>query len=235
MLKPGLDIEFRRPSPAPARIHRRFLLLTAIACRSELSPHADDPAARTIDRQVCDWLDAQGLFAEAEPADTRWLKAPLTKLEPLAGLVAAEGAAVLAWALGRARLGALHQPTDIHHVAASMGWLEEDFAAQAATLHWRPRTDWLRLAELLDVAHFALGEAGASVSLTHFAQERLRPPPDVEPLPIDLEGGLTLGGWARSVDERSDERASIQWRLAARRQALGWVLGQSADYSSAEL
>jgi hypothetical protein len=235
MLKPGLDIEFRRPSPAPARIHRRFLLLAAIACRSELGAHADDPAARDIDRQVGGWLDAEGLWADAEPADTPGLKAPLAEVPPLTGVMATEGAAVLAWALGRGTLRALHEATDIHDVAQSLGWLEEGCVPQAGPLHWRPRTDWLRLAELLDVAHFALEDEGDSVRLTHFAEDRLRPPPDVEPLSIHPAGGLMLPVIGGSTGTQTSGLALIRLRLAARRQALGWVLGQSEDYASADL
>lgn len=233
MRPPGLDVEFRLPTPAPERIARRALVLAALACRGELEAHAADPEARAIDATVRAWLAQSGLLGDFEARERALLDPPLGALAPgdaAVGTLCGEGAAVLAWSLARGELPAIDVDVDAGAVAAALGWLDPDVAQGFDAARLRPRTDLLLLAEALEVAHWRLAD-GRGASLAQFADGRIRSAGNAAALPLAPNGDLLIGGVPPAEAGPAAVAATIR-RIHARRRALNWLLGQAADYAS---
>lgn len=233
MRQPGLDVEFRLPTPAPARIARRALVLAALACRGELEAHADDPEAQAIAATVRAWLSAGGLIEAFEAPERALFDPPLGALAPggdAAAALCGEGAAVLAWSLALGELPAIDVAVDAGAVAATLGWLDPEIQLAFDAMRLRPRTDLLLLAEALEVAHWRLAD-GRAASLAQFAAGRIRAAGNAAPLPLAPNGDLLIGGLPPAEAGEAAVAATIR-RIHARRRALNWLLGQAADYAS---
>ena len=229
----GLDVEFRLPTPAPARIARRALVLAALACRGELEAHAADADARAIDATVRGWLVESGLLEAFEAPERLLLDPPLGALGTVDAAVATafgEGAAVLAWSLGRCTLPAIDVDADASAVAATLGWLDPEVGPALEAARLRPRTDLLLLAEALEVAHWRLAD-GRAASLAQFAPGRVHVAADAAPLPLAPNGELLIGGVPLAEVSDAARSAAVR-RIRERRRALNWLLGQAADYAS---
>jgi hypothetical protein len=233
MRPPGINVEFRLPTPAPERIARRALVLAALACRGELETHAQDPDARAIAVTVRDWLSASGLIEAFEAPEHALLDPPLGTLAPGEAAVAAlcgEDAAVLAWSLALGEMPAIDVDADASAVAATLGWLDPGIRLALETVRLRPRTDLLLLAEALEVAHWRLAD-GRAASLAQFAAGRIPVAGNAAPLPLAPNGDLLIDGVWPAEAGNAAVAATVR-RIHARRRALNWLLGQAADYAS---
>lgn len=152
-------------------------MLAAIATRALDEPDAgelrenDEPARQRFLR----WFNECGLRDEAEPQELELLEASFSGLEQKARVNASwrmEGAAVLAWALGRAPLPSILLQCDIDETLSAVGLLrprEETALAEPRlraqeeldlcsslylTLHWRLRQFFLQ-PERMNFVEFA--------------------------------------------------------------------------------
>lgn len=223
--------------PAPLRVARRALALAALACRSQLEPHAGDDEARAIHDGVRGWIVASGVDAELEPDELALVHTPLGQLAREAAALAGwrgEAAAVLAWGLGRWQLPAIDLPVDASDVAMALGWLEDAPAVLGDDVRLRARTDVVQLAEMLEAAHWSLDRALAhepAVSLRTFDAGSFRWPRDVAPLAFTPEGDLSLAG--RPLANAPEHVQRLVRRIVVeRRIAVNWLAGQNARYSA---
>jgi hypothetical protein len=249
MLRPDIDVVLRPPSPAPARVARRALALCALACRSQLEPHAADPEARAIHAALAPWLDAAGVDAEFEPDEARVVRTPLGALDAVDAAAAGwrgEGAATLAWSLGRWTLPDVATAVDAADVAQRLDWLADDPRAFVDGARLRPRTDLVQLAEMLEVAHWRLNRddgrdegrdegradgGGSRVSLRAFDAGAFRWPNDAAPLAFAADGDLALDGRPLAA-ATGDERRRARRIVDERRRAVNWLVGAHATYSA---
>ncbi len=234
MLKEGIDFEFRLPPPAPARIARRALLLTALACRGQLADYATDRDAQAIDARLRTWLGTTSIPAEGEPGERTLLEAPLGSLGALRASLLGESAAVLAWGIGLFRVPTLALAVDAADVGAALGWLDPAVDEAIDTARSRARTDIVMLAEALEVAHgsvLAIRGGTRPTSLIHFRGDRGRVAQDTDPLPIAADGALTLDGVALEQSQATQVEAFAA-RVRARRRAILWLAGQAVAYSA---
>jgi hypothetical protein len=239
MLKPDVDVVLRPPQPAAARVARRALALCAVACRSQLEPHAGDAEARAIHDSVRGWLAAARVDAEFEDDERRIVETPLGQLSrddaTLAGW-RGEGAAVLAWGLGRWSLPAIDENVDAADVAMQLDWLADDPPAFAESARLRARTDVVQLAEMLEVAQWRLERELAgeqAISLRNFDAGSFQWARDAEPLKFAEDGDIAVAGQALAAAPEHAKRVALRI-VMERRRAVNWLAGQHALYSAVD-
>lgn len=240
MLRPDLDVILRPPQPPAQRVARRALALCAVACRSQLEPHAGDAEARAIHESVRAWLAAAGVDGEMEDEERRIVATPLGQLSREDAAEAGwrgEGAATLAWGLGRWPLPAIDATVDAADVAMRLDWLGDDPLAFCESARLRARTDVVQLAEMLEVAQWRLDRAlgGApAVSLRNFDAGTFSWPRDVEPLAFGDDGDLAIGGQPLAAAAEHAQRLTRRI-VVERRRAVNWLAGQNPVYSAIEI
>lgn len=240
MLRPDIDFILRPAAPGAPRVARRALALCALACRSQLEPHAGDADARAIHESVVAWLSAAGVTTELEDAERRIVEAPLGQLSRDDATVAGwrgEGAATLAWGLGRWPLPAIDVAVDAADVAMRLDWLGDDPLALVEGARLRARTDVVQLAEMLEVAQWRLDrELGgeAAVSLRNFDAGTFVWPHDVAPLAFASDGDVAVDGRALAAAPEHAKRLARRI-VVERRQAVNWLAGQHAVYSAVDV
>lgn len=237
MFRPDVDFVFRPAAPAPLRVARRALALSALACRSQLEPHAADADARAIHANVLAWIAAAGVDAELEDTERTLVATPLGGLSTEDAVAAGwrgEGAATLAWGLGRRTLPAIDAPVDAADVAMQLDWLGDEPRAFVEAARLRPKTDVVLLAEMLEVVQWRIERDLAGepvVSLRNFDAGAFRWPGDAQPLAFAADGDIAIGsvpvGAATEHAKRLARRIVVE-----RRQAVNWMAGQNAVYSA---
>lgn len=239
MLRPDVDVILRPPQPPAPRVARRALALCAVACRSQLEPHAGDAEARAIHDGVRTWLAAAGVDDEMEDDERRIVATPLGQLSREDATAAGwrgEGAATLAWGLGRWTLPAIDAPVDAADVARQLDWLGDDPQGFRDSLRLRARTDVVQLAEMLEVAQWRLARAlggEPAVSLRNFDAGTFAWPREVERLAFGAGGDLAVGGQALAAAPEHARRLALRI-VVERRRAVNWLAGQNPVYSSVE-
>src|SRR3954447_11149130 len=141
------DLEAQEDPPGPDRVAARALVLAAVACRGfveEDAAEAGDFWARTRA-----WLGSLGIDSELEERERWILDAPLGSLKEQDRIDAtwlAEGALVLAWALGRSAMPAYDDQVPASDVAESLGFLQprEETVLAAPSLRSRVEIDEYR-------------------------------------------------------------------------------------------
>jgi hypothetical protein len=240
VLRPDVDVILRPPQPPSQRVARRALALCAVACRSQLEPHAGDAEARAIHESVRAWLLAARVDAELEDEERRIVETPLGQLSREDAAEAGwrgEGAATLAWGLGRWSLPAIDTPVDAADVAMQLDWLGDEPLAFCESVRMRARSDVVQLAEMLEVAQWRLDRALAgepAVSLRNFDAGTFSWPREAEPLAFGDGGDLAVGG--QPLDAAPEHAQRLARRIVAeRRRAVNWLAGQNPVYSAVEI
>lgn len=239
MLRPDVDVILRPPQPPAPRVARRALALCAVACRSQLEPHAGEAEARAILDSVRAWLTAARVDAEMEDDERRIVATPLGQLsrdDAAAAGWRGEGAATLAWGLGRWPLPAIDSPVDAADVAMQLDWLGDDPLAFCDSARLRARTDVVQLAEMLEVAQWRLDRAlggEPAVSLRNFDAGTFSWPREAAPLAFGDGGDLALDGHGLATAPEHVQRLALRI-VVERRRAVNWLAGQNPVYSSVE-
>ncbi|MFO0333956.1 MAG: DUF4272 domain-containing protein [Pseudomonadota bacterium] len=237
MLKPEIDVAFRPPQPAPARVLKRAFALAALACRSQLEPHAGDSQARGIHEAALAWLAAAAVYPEFEADERSVVDTPLGQLSREAAAAAGwrgEGLAVLAWGLGRWELPDVTTPGEAADVAQALGWLGDEPAALYDEVRLRARTDVVQLAEMLETAQWRLDRHFAGeppVSLRNFDAAGFAWPRQCAPLDVSANGDLRLAG--QPLAQAPEHLPRLARRIVLeRRIAVNWLAGQQASYAA---
>src|SRR5205085_8399205 len=112
-----------------ARVARRSLVLSALACRGFIDHGAGNPDAESLRERILGWISALRVWSEVEACEAPVLRAPLGTLnrkDVLRYSWCVEGVAVLAWALGRFDLPAHDELVDQYAVTDALWFLSED-------------------------------------------------------------------------------------------------------------
>jgi hypothetical protein len=233
MKRPTGIYGFLPAPPTLARTAARALVSCAIAQRIELEQEAGAEAQQLVDAGL-QWLQAQGLARELEPAEHALLATPLGQLD--AALrdsfgARAEAACVIGWALRRTSIPGFDTDADGAAVAESLGWLGDDVTALATETRLRHRDEVAALLDILGAVHWRLRErsvSDAAITMTRWTPGAYAWPEDVTPLELADED-LALG--AVPIRELAGPRLfSTLLRIRERHRAASWLLGQERLY-----
>jgi hypothetical protein len=242
--------------PAPARVARRALALTAVTARAILEQGSvnlglDAPGWNPITwvrhlmsgqqrqhQNLLAWIQLLGIDDEFEPDEWEALQRPPGRLDQTQQINSTwrlEGLGVLAWALGRFTLPTHDQLVECHSLWRSLGIL--DVAACKGMLvqpTLRPRGEIESLRKRLFALHWRLTDFFVQpkvIDFAEFARTAWFGPLDISGFP--LQGGdLAIGG-AR-IDEASPEALGDARSIAHERHlAANWLLEGPERYSEA--
>lgn len=125
----GIEEGVHSSPPEPMRVAQRALIQSAVVCRGSIDLDANDPGVGETHDRLRAWLGHLDLTAAMEPAEAEILGAPLgafNRQQVIRATWAAEGLAVLAWALRRFDLSEHDTRVDPFTLTASLDFLEED-------------------------------------------------------------------------------------------------------------
>jgi hypothetical protein len=163
----------------PAQAAARALGLAAVICRGHMESAAGDQKAKEMQVLVAKWLADSGAGVELAAEERALVLAPLGSLDRTtraAALWRVEQLGVLAWALGRAPLGAPDESPHDRWLARRVGFLGADAAQRIAAAELRPEDE---------VHRYALRALAIAARLEQFALDRKR---------ADFEGLCTARG-----------------------------------------
>lgn len=188
--------------------------------------------------RILDWLRATGLDQALEPGEAALLSAPLGELDAAAALDAgwrAEGAYVLAWALGRHPALPHDRLVDPDDIAWPLGFLAagalareaeaelrgdreiDTFLARQLAVHWRLREYALRPGSM----DFAAVVANGGWARLDIDQGAL----------VDDDLAIDGGRIDRADDARLERCTSI---ASERHRAASWLAGADPSYSNVD-
>lgn len=236
------DLE-ARPSPSPVQVHGRALALAALSERAALDEAGD--ADRVLALQA--W--ARDLGDEIGPEEAAVIAASPGSLSLEQRIDASwlvEGAAALAWALGRLELSQYDQACATRRVKDALGLLAPLAGRQEKAL--RGRAEIAAELERLFAVHWRLVDYRASPVAKAFAELGRRSPFWFGPLATEglptaqaratgpgqgvVVEDLAIRG--RPISEASaEEREECEGIVLERRRALGWLCGLADRYRDA--
>lgn len=228
----------RSNPPTARRIAERALVLSAIAARGEIEGvDTTDPRFVEFCRDVVDWLRELDLSAEVETKEWAQLQTPLGGLAPQEEIDMSwrgEGAAVLAWALGRFVLPPYYRAVDPARVADSVGFLDDDLAAEVLEgAQLRSRAEIEALANLMFGLHWRLRDNArgkAVMDYRAFCRTAWFGPLETSGMEFS-KNDLALEGVP--VNAASDAQiATVRSIVVERQRAANWLLGQDEVYSA---
>jgi len=150
--------------PTASAVARRGLILAAVACRGHIESGQGDTTAEALHPRIIAWLQACGLADSIEPEEHAILFAPLGALGELKAIEAGwriEGAAILAWALGKYPLPPHDARVDPFRVAETLGFLWDEAASFVRHAQLRGREQCNAYRHLVYAIHCRLREAEA--------------------------------------------------------------------------
>ncbi|AWM38517.1 hypothetical protein GobsT_33120 [Gemmata obscuriglobus] len=225
--------------PAPGRVARRALALTAVTARAILEQ--DDPQSETVQRTYADllaWVGEIGIDPEFEPPEREVLHRPLGQLTGRQQADATwrlEGLVVLAWALKRYEIPPHDEVVPLNPLWCSLGLLN---AGDAQDLLARPelrsREEISALRNRQFAVHWRLRDqylAPKPMDFAAFARTCRFGPLDITGLPL-VEGDLAIGG--ERIDRAPPERFRAALSTALERHvAANWLWEGPETYSEA--
>lgn len=234
----GPGLPGRHPRPTGPDVLRRALALASVAARAGLETRAGDADAAMEHRRLAGWLAQTGLDAALEPGEAVFIATPPGGLDPQAVVDAswrAEGAYVLAWALGRHDAVAHDRLMEPAATAAALGFLADDALAGAdvAELRGEREIDGFLARQL--AVHWRLREYALRPVAIDFAAAVAQC--DWAVLEIDAcdlaDGDLAIGGRA-IADADAGQLARCTSIAGERHRAANWLAGADPLYSNVE-
>jgi hypothetical protein len=228
--------ETHRLPPEPMRVARRALIQSAVVCRGSIELDAIDPDVGETHERLCAWLEHLDLFPAMEPMEKKILTAPLGALnrqQVIRATWAAEGLAILAWALRRFDLAEHDAKVDPFALTASLGLLDEDAISLVNEAELRAPDELQACREMLYAIHCRFGQHRRGEPRMDFMTW-------IEPgwlvlLGMDqsaflVEGDLGIDG--KSIDNADETLVKDgEWITQRRHQASIWLLGEYQLYT----
>lgn len=214
---------------------RRALILSALTCRGHLEHNLDDASTRSLHARMHEWLEECQLMESLEAAERAVLLAPQGALEePVRqeAVLRMEGAAILAWALGKYPL----PPVDVHAEPFKVG--------DALGFLWEGAADHLRYAKLRGPSELNAYHGLAQAVATRLQESETRPvrsdfaasiaPAWLRTLGLYrnsplIEGDLALGGQPLHLADL-EVRRTLAAVAEERARAAAWLVGARERY-----
>jgi hypothetical protein len=241
-------------APAPERVARRALALTAITARALLEQEGVvihrpktawwNPrnwlAPREYQRrELLAWINLIGIDDEMESNEWEVLQRPIGRLEPRQQIDSTwrfEGLVILAWALKRFQVPPHDTLVSPHPLLASMDALDAP-AAKALLVRpaLRPRDELGALRARLFAVHWRLTDfriRPSAIHFTNFARTAWFGPLDITGLPL-IDNDLSVQG--KRIDAvESEELATANSIAVERHTAINWLWEGPRLYSQAQ-
>jgi len=148
----GSEGEPPRKLLTAADVARRAQILAAVTCRGHVESCLDDPSAEALHSRITAWLESCHLMEVLEPVERALFLAPMGELDPQLQAETTwkvEGAAVLAWALGKYPLAPHDGKVEPFKVAEAVGFLWDEAAQYVRYAQLRGRTELNAYRELV--------------------------------------------------------------------------------------
>lgn len=229
------EVEPPRTPPGASAVARRAQILAAVTCRGHVEHNLGDPTSEALYTRIVAWLDSCNLMEFLEPEERAILLAPmggLTGEQQQASIWKVEGAAVLAWALGKYPLPPHDVKVEPFKVAEMLGFLWDEAAQYVRYAQLRGRTELKAYRELVHVIHGRLREAEQHPRRDDFGSS-IQPPwlralGMTRTSPV-VEGDLAIDGQPLSRVEPSLVRTVEEINHERHRAAI-WLVGQQEGY-----
>jgi hypothetical protein len=221
--------------PAASAVARRALILAALTCRGHLESSLDEPASRALHARILTWLETAGLLEDLEPEEQgifHTAKGDLKEQQRLAAVGAIEGAAILAWALGKYPLPPMDVLVEPFKVGDALGFL------------WEGAVDLIRYAKLRSPAELSALHGLATAVSARLQEVEAHPvrPDFAAGIPAAwlrllglyrhsplLHGDLALSGHPVHLVDPQQRRAVAEV-AGERARAASWLLGARSRY-----
>jgi hypothetical protein len=236
---PDEEVEGAQP-PAPQRVARRALALTAVTGRAILEQDTANPETPKVYGELLGWAGALDMGDEFESDERAVLQSQPGRLDRQAQINSTwrlEGLVILAWALGRFEIPPHDQLVALNPLWRSLGLLDAEGARQllaAPTLRPRPEIGTLR--NRLFALHWRLRDYSVNPKVMDFAEYARTcwfGPLDLTALPL-VDGDLALRG--ERIDLAPPEVFSSAHSIAQERhQAVNWLWEGPERYSRASV
>lgn len=224
------------PPPAPQRVARRALVLSAIACRSNSDHDPTNPDAIALWNRLKTWIESLDVASEIEPAEKEMIYAPLGSLDNRKRIQAtwrAEGLAILAWALGRFPFPKHGEKVDPYELTDSLAFLAEEAAEIISSAELHPRVELDACRELLYALHCRLREfqrQKKARSIAHWIE-----PTWLESLGVESPIGPTDDLRVGDVEIAAADEEKVnqyEWAVCERHRAAIWLVGEEGPLYS---
>jgi hypothetical protein len=216
----------------------RGRVLAAVAHRGLIEQDRDRERAGAVLAAIRRWVVSEGLEGELEPEEARRLGAALGTLGPEATVASVrrfEGAAVLAWALGRMPLPPHDRVADVATVSAALA-VGQPLPDALREPQLRSARSLDRMRERLFAVHWRLVEQQLRpgwIDLAAFAKTAWFGPLEIEPSML-VEGDLAIDG-APVSRATPDALARATWIAIERHAAINWLAGDDPVYSEVDV
>jgi len=229
------EVEALRKPLTAADVARRAQILAAVTCRGHVESCLGDPSSEALHARIMAWLDACGLMEELEPVEREIILAPMGALSPQQQVDTTwkvEGAAILAWALGKYPLAPHDAKVEPFKVAEALGFLWDEAAQYVRFAQLRGRTELNAYRNLVGAIHGRLREVEQRPQRDDV--DRLIQPAWLRALGLSrsnpvVEGDLAIDGQPLHRADPAVLR-TIEEIVHERHRAAIWLTGQQAGY-----
>jgi hypothetical protein len=231
------DEEWPLVPPQWERVLQRTQVLLAVALHGEISLHYRDEQSGAD--EVRSQLEATGAWDEAEAAERALLNKPIaewTDQEGINSLWRYEGAAVLAWWLGRLALPTFDQQVDAGSLVSCVRPWGEVLTPQAIPAAAHSAADLERLFTQLLTVHWRLTDQRINPRHADFAalvQGAWWGPLSLDGVDLS-DGDLAVNG-VRLIDADPEQVRLASSTVIERRLAVAWLRGEDPLYSEGSL
>lgn len=222
--------------PTARRIAERTMVLCSVAARGFLeSEHPAD--AEEMQTDLIAFVERNGLADELEPAEAALLAAPIGSLDRQAMIDATwrlEGMSVLAWTLGVSEIPAHDQPVEGLRMCASLGLLSRETPLLLQLPQRRMPEELARMERRLFGIHWRMVDYRTQSKRLDFravAASNWSESWDLSNVPL-VDDDLAIRGVRLDLAEPA-ARSETESIARERHQAINWVMGRSAEYSTA--
>ena len=222
-----------RQPPSAQQVAQRALCLCAVTCRGYLDNGSGDPHAGALPGRMRGWLAHNQLLDCLEPWEAELISVDLGELprqRVYQATWAAEGLAVLGWALGRCDFPAHDRQVDPYAVTDALAFLAEDTRQFIETAELRGEEELQACRELKYAIHCRLREYlrnKTSRDISSWLEQEWLDLLRVDRGCILVEADLGIGGQPISATAE-DVAQKCEWSVCRQHRASIWLIGEES-------